>query len=339
MKPISTQSLSVVYALVLAGFMIALSYPAMAETQKGSDAEEITVPVALNPIVQIDADFIHLGDLFEPAGQYADRTVLRAPNPGEELVLPATWLWKAAKTFGIDWRPTSTADTVTVSRPSSVITAEQIKGLLTDSFFKRTGEDDLVEVEEDGGPYRINLPRSVAPTARVERFDYDAHSGRFTATLIAPADGRPLEKMNISGRFHRLVELPVPTRRLGSGHIIDANDLTLVRMREENLGTNLIVDETKLIGKAVGRTLNSGKPVRSGDVGAPVLVEKGRIITVILQTERMVLSVQGRAMEDGALDDVIRVQNTQSNTVIDAVVTGSGRVEVQILRPLAMRTE
>ena len=44
-------------------------------------------------------------------------------------------------------------------------------------------------------------------------------------------------------------------------------------------------------------------------------------------------------MENGALDDVIRVQNTQSNTVIDAVVIGSGRVEVQLQQPLAMRTE
>jgi flagella basal body P-ring formation protein FlgA len=339
MKPISTHSLSVIYALLLAGFMIALAFPAMAETGQSKDPDVVAVPVTLNPVVQVDADFIHLGDLFEPAGKYADRTVLRAPNPGQEMVLPAVWLWKAAKTFGIDWQPTSTADTVTVSRPSSVITADQIEDLLKDSFFKRTGEDDLVEVEEDGGPYKIHLPRSSAPTARVERFDYDAHSGRFTATLLAPAEGRPLEKMNISGRFHRLVELPVPTRRLGKGHIIESSDLTLVRLREENLGTNLIIDESKLVGQSVGRSLTSGKPVRLGDVGAPILVEKNRIITVSLRTDRMVLSVQGRAMENGALNDVIRVQNTQSNTVIDAVVTGSGRVEVQVQQPLAMRAE
>ena len=344
MKPISNHCLSVIYALVLAGFVIALTFPALtfpalAETASKAESEEVKVPVVLNPIVQVDAEFIHVGDLFEPAGQYADRTVIRAPEPGQELVLPAVWLWKAAKTFGIDWRPTSTAETVTVTRPSSVITTSQIEGLLLDSFFKRTGDDDLVELEEDGGPYRIHLPRSVAPTARVERFDYDAHSGRFTATLLAPAEGRTLQKMNISGRFHRMVELPVPTRRLGKDHIIEAGDLTIVRMREEGLGTNLIIDENKLIGQSVGRSLTSGKPIRAGDVGAPILVEKGRIITVSLQTDRMVLSVQGRAMENGALDDVIRVQNTQSNTVIDAVVIGSGRVEVQLQQPLAMRTE
>ena len=139
MKPLSNHCLSVIYALVLAGFMIALTFPALAETTKQKESEEVKIPVVINPIVQVDAEFINVGDLFEPAGQYADRTVIRAPEPGQELVLPAVWLWKAAKTFGIDWRPTSTAETVTVTRPSSVITSSQIEGLLLDSFFKRTG--------------------------------------------------------------------------------------------------------------------------------------------------------------------------------------------------------
>jgi len=299
----------------------------------------IAVPVTINPILQIDDDYIRLGDIFTPVDRYADRTVIRAPEPGEELVLPAVWLWKAAKTFGVDWKPVSTADTVTVTRPSSVISSAQIEGLLKDAFFKRTGEDDLIELETDGGTQRIHMPLSVPPTARLERFDYDMRSGRFTASLIAPAEGRPLRKQNLSGRFHRMVELPVPSQRLGNGHIIEARDIIMVRMREDGLGTNLIVDPERLIGQSVSRSLSAGKPVRLGSVRAPVLVEKGRIVNVTLRTERMVLTVQGRAMEHGALHEVVRVQNTRSNTVIDAVVTGEGRVEVGLQQPLAMQTQ
>ncbi len=94
MKPISNHCLSVIYALVLAGFVIALTFPvltfpALAETASKAESEEVKVPVVLNPIVQVDAEFIHVGDLFEPAGQYADRTVIRAQEPGQELVLTA----------------------------------------------------------------------------------------------------------------------------------------------------------------------------------------------------------------------------------------------------------
>jgi len=161
MKPISTHHLSVIYALLLAGFTLALSIPALADhTASDAVAQEaaIAVPVTINPILQIDDDYIRLGDIFTPVDRYADRTVIRAPEPGEELVLPAVWLWKAAKTFGVDWKPVSTADTVTVTRPSSVISSAQIEGLLKDAFFKRTGEDDLIELE-----YRIHFQDQTLP--------------------------------------------------------------------------------------------------------------------------------------------------------------------------------
>lgn len=307
------------------------------DSARVSDTETVALaPVTINPIVRIDDDYIRLGDLFDPLDRYSDRIVMRAPAPGEELTLPAVWLWKAARTFGIDWRPVGTADQIVVSRPASTITDDMLQGLLLDAYFRRTGEDDLVEVEPTGGPMQINLPMSVAPTARIERFDYDPRSGRYTATVVAPADGRALMRQNLSGRFHRLVELPVPTRRLGRGHVIAAGDIELMRMRDHRLPSNLIVDADLLIGQSVHQSLSAGKPVRDGAVRPPVLVQKDRKVLVTLQTNRMQLTVQGRAMEDGAMGDIVRIQNTASRLVIDAEVVGEGNVVVTLPTDLAM---
>ena len=51
-------------------------------------------------------------------------------------------------------------------------------------------------------------------------------------------------------------------------------------------------------------------------------------MTIRLQTARMILTVQGRAMEPGAMGNVIRVMNTKSSKIISASVTNSGAVEV-----------
>ena len=59
----------------------------------------------------------------------------------------------------------------------------------------------------------------------------------------------------------------------------------------------------------------------------PIMVAKNSLVTVRLQNERMQLTVQGRALEDGAEGDVVRVMNTSSNTVVSAVVVDSGVVE------------
>ena len=45
---------------------------------------------------------------------------------------------------------------------------------------------------------------------------------------------------------------------------------------------------------------------------------------MVLKTQSMVLTAQGRAVEPGANGDVIRITNTQSNKVVQAVVTAAG---------------
>lgn len=342
MKALNRHNLSVVYALVLGGLMLAVALPAAAEEKSATDAsssEAIDTPIVHNPVIEVHDGYVRLGDLFDPIERYADRVVARAPEPGQELVLPAMWLWKAAKTFGVDWQPATKSDTVTVIRPSAVVSTAQIEELIRDAHFRRTGEDDLVEMETAGVPPRIDLPVTASPTARVDRFELDTRSGRFSATVVAPATGRTLERVHVTGRFHRLVEVPVPVTRLGRDHIIRERDIEIRRLREEGLGANLIVDPARLVGQSVRRSLSGGEPVRTGDVQPPVLVEKNRIVTVTLKTDTMVLTVQGRALEDGAEGETIRVQNTQSTTVIDAIVTGPGRVDVRLNGRIAMATQ
>ena len=71
-----------------------------------------------------------------------------------------------------------------------------------------------------------------------------------------------------------------------------------------------------------------GQPIREGDLRAPIVVARGSLVGMTLTTPNMVLTAQGRAIEDGAMGQVIKVMNTQSKTTVDAVVEGPGRVVV-----------
>ena len=48
-----------------------------------------------------------------------------------------------------------------------------------------------------------------------------------------------------------------------------------------------------------------------------------------IETPFMVVTAQGRALQDGKLGDVVRVNNTQSNRMIEGLVTGGGIVVIQ----------
>jgi flagellar basal body P-ring formation protein FlgA len=58
-------------------------------------------------------------------------------------------------------------------------------------------------------------------------------------------------------------------------------------------------------------------------------VEKGALVTMIVQTPFMTLSTQGRALDEGAMGDTIRVMNARSRKVVEAQVTKSDTVMIQ----------
>jgi flagella basal body P-ring formation protein FlgA len=60
-----------------------------------------------------------------------------------------------------------------------------------------------------------------------------------------------------------------------------------------------------------------------------VLVARNSTVTIVLQTGYLRLTAQGKAIEDGAKGDTIRVTNLQSKKTIEAVVAGPDFVTVQ----------
>jgi flagella basal body P-ring formation protein FlgA len=104
--------------------------------------------------------------------------------------------------------------------------------------------------------------------------------------------------------------------------------LDWLRVGARRLPGNVVVDSASLIGKSPRRAIRPGQPVRATDLREPVLVPKNSLIVLRLETDRMVLTAQGRALEDGASGQVIRVMNTKSNAIINGVVAESGTVRV-----------
>ena len=59
-----------------------------------------------------------------------------------------------------------------------------------------------------------------------------------------------------------------------------------------------------------------------------MVVAKGALVTLLLQTPSMRLTARGRALDEGVIGDSIRVANAQSRTVVAGVVLANGQVAV-----------
>jgi flagella basal body P-ring formation protein FlgA len=95
------------------------------------------------------------------------------------------------------------------------------------------------------------------------------------------------------------------------------------------LATGVATTYDQVLGKETRRVLRPGDPFRLRDLQSPLLVKKGSLVTMILNTPMMQLTSQGKALENGALGDVIKVQNPRSGKTILGTVVEDRTVSVE----------
>ena len=70
------------------------------------------------------------------------------------------------------------------------------------------------------------------------------------------------------------------------------------------------------------------------EIEPPRLVEKGSIVSVTYRLANMSLSTRGRALEDGALGEIIKIVNPRSHRTIEVEVTGANQAQVAPIGPI-----
>ena len=292
-------------------------------------------PVMLNEKISVNGTVIHLGDLFNGVGDKAGIAVAYAPEPGKRAFFDVNWLYRVAQKYRLAWKPLSLKQRTVVVRVSIVIGPEEIKDhILAALIEKGVGSD--VSIELNNRMLRLHVPGDSSATMAVEEVSYNSSTRRFAANIIAPVDSPAPTRTRITGRIYKMLEIPVLNRRLGKGEIIRSRDIKWIDVRSKRAGRNVIIEETDLVGMSAKRGLRMGVPVRISEVGHPILVNKGSLVIMTLNTPLMRLTSQGRAEESGIDGDTIRVLNTQSNKIIQAIVTGAGQVSVIPVSHIAM---
>jgi flagella basal body P-ring formation protein FlgA len=127
--------------------------------------------------------------------------------------------------------------------------------------------------------------------------------------------------------------VPTLIRRIATGETIARDDIQWQTARADTVARNVLLDLDRIVGKEAKRPLQPDQPLRAGDIRAPIVVAKGSLVTLVVQSPSMTLTSKGKAMENGALGDSVRIQNTQSKVVVEGEVVSPGTVRVAGLQP------
>jgi flagella basal body P-ring formation protein FlgA len=283
-------------------------------------------------LVVVEGDLVRLSDLFD--GVNSDRAVLRAPAPGRRVAVEIAQLMDIARANNLAWRPQTRFDRVLVERMGRTVESADIVPVLRQALLAE-GMRASDEIDFGGRAPSLSLPLETPADLEVRQLQFDRTNGRFTATLIAGGSHAGAQRLTLQGRVTATARLPVLRRAIGAGETIRVADVEMAQVREDATRRDVIASADKLIGQVARQRLREREPVRETDVRQATLVARNANVTVLLQTGNLSLSVQGRAIEDGARGDTIRIFNTASNRQIEGVVVGPDTVAVQMAPRLA----
>ena len=113
----------------------------------------------------------------------------------------------------------------------------------------------------------------------------------------------------------RIIELEpvvVVTTHLSRGEVIRAEHLRLEMKPKQFVRTQYVQDESILIGSRIKRNLRDGTPIVMSQV---CMVCKGDNVTIYASLRGLRIKTTGIALEDGTLDELVRVKNKKSGKV------------------------
>ncbi len=280
--------------------------------------------------VLVDGPMVTLGDLFDNVGERANVQVLRAPPPGTHITVDTDWLARVALQNDVPWKPRDLFDEAVIERVGVTIGHDRIAAALLSALSERGAPDDsTVEIESRTQQMVVATDQSASLVVR-DLF-YDRAANRFSAT-IAAGDS----KLMLAGKLYPTIDVPVLSHTVARGETVQAQDISTIRMRQDQVRATVLTDPGAIVGMAAKAPLRANMPITEGDLQRPIAVTRGAMVTLVLNYNGMALTAQGRSIDQGSLGDTVRVTNTHSNMTVEGVVDGTNRVRVSLTGPVAL---
>jgi flagella basal body P-ring formation protein FlgA len=284
----------------------------------------------LKAAVTVAGDIVTIGDLVENAGPVAGVPIFRAPDLGTTGAVATDRILDAIRPHQLIGIDTHGLAEVVVTRASRPIAAREISARVTQALAGQYGFGNArdILINFDGDVRTLQVEPNATGELRVLALSYDPRSTRFDVTFDMP-ESMALQRQpaRYTGTAIETVNAIAVDRPIERGEVLQASDLAEVRRPKAESGA-VLTDGKAAVGLAARHALRPGQPLATTDLMKPEVVARNDTVTIVYQVPGITLTLRGQAKDAGALGDTISVVNTETKRVMQAVVSGPGRVMV-----------
>lgn len=199
---------------------------------------------------------------------------------------------------------------------------DAVKHFLIDS---NGGDNTTTRVRVGKLDRRLRLHRCAQP---LEVFALPNAKLIGATTVGVRCEGVKPWKLFVRARVEKLDLVLVSRRPLSRGMKLAADDLKQVEYDVARISGGYVTDGSRVVGKLLKRSVTGGTVISPNMLESPKVVQRGEKVAIMATAKGLSVKMYGRALEDGAEGELIRVRNNSSRREIDAVVVASGVVSV-----------
>jgi len=126
-----------------------------------------------------------------------------------------------------------------------------------------------------------------------------------------------------------LMDVVVSSRPINRNAEIGPDDVRVVKKAFLRTPRELVSNPDEVIGKMLGRSVGRNEEITRGMARSLLLVRKGRLVKIILESGQLSVSTIGLSEEDGERGDTIRVKNIASKKTVYARILDPSLVKVE----------
>lgn len=131
----------------------------------------------------------------------------------------------------------------------------------------------------------------------------------------------------------RLVRRALVARVVGqhaAGHRLRPEDVDWIEQELGSLESNFIQGRGNPVGQVLRHAVADGQVLRPAMLRAAHVVRRGDQVTLAVSGSALAIRMGGKALENGAIGQRVRVRNRSSGRVVEGVVRGEGLIEIAV---------
>lgn len=184
-----------------------------------------------------------------------------------------------------------------------------------------------VTVSADPLDSRLRLPACDSPLVG-ELPPATREAGRITAQV--QCQGTRPWRLFVPVRVSVEKALVVAAAPLERGKVLAAGDVLLAQRQVAAAPAGYLTSVDAAVGRVLRRNVPAGAVLAPGLLDSPVLIRRGREVTLEARSGAIVVQMAGIARSDGTLGETIPVENLSSGKVLQGVVRNEKSVEVLV---------